>query len=168
METELTDHMKDRVKKKLKKDMDKKDLDEALGPEDSSTAPNDNLVKQSLRMDELVPDASHKAVYGATLSFLCRHASSDVDLMNKVALLNADYGVNISVPIYRAALRLGSVRGYESAAQFVRACQAALGRKPKTAEVKLLMKLGKLIPLRGQARRGNSIHSSLAVAKAKE
>jgi len=156
LEDELTTHLKDRVRKKLKKDMDQEDLDKALGPEDSSTAPNDNLVKQSLVMDELVPDAAQKAVYGATIAFVCRTAANDADLLNKVALLNADYGVDIPVPMYRAALRLGPTAGYESAALFARACQAALGRKPTAAEARTLIRLGKLISSRGQARSGVS------------
>jgi len=152
VEEELETHLKDRVRKKLKKDMDQKDLDEALGPEDAATAPNDNLVKQA-EMDDLVP-SEHNLVYGATLGFLCRTASSDVALLDKVALLNQEYGVSIPVPLYRTALRLGSVQGYESLNQFARACQAALGRKPTTAEARVLIRLGKLISRRGQARSG--------------
>jgi len=158
LEEELTTHLKDRVRKKLKKDMDQKDLDEALGPEDSSLAPNDSVVKQSLMMDDLVPDASQRAVYGATVAFVCRTASNDADLMNKVALLNSDYGVDIPVPLYRAAVRLGSTTGYQSVGQFVRACQAALGRKPTIAEAKTLIRLGKLLSSRGPARSGNTTH----------
>ena len=75
--------------------------------------------------------------------------------MNKVALLNSDYGVDIPVPLYRAAVRLGSTTGYGSMGQFVRACQAALGRKPTTAEAKTLIRLGKLLPSRGPARCGS-------------
>jgi hypothetical protein len=168
MENELTDHMRGRVKKKLKKDMDEQDADEALGPEDSSTAPNDNLVKQSeLMMDDLVPDQHRKAAYGGAVSYICRTASSDADLMNRVAGLNEEYEVRIPIPLYRAALRLGSVGEYDNANQFVRACQAALGRKPTTAEAKVLFRLGKLIPQRGQARSGVA-SSSLAVARTKE
>jgi len=154
MERELTDHMRDRVKKKLKKDMDQKDLDEALGPEESSAAPNDNVVKQA-------------AVYDATVAFLCRHASSDTDLMDKVALLHAEYGVEIPVPVYRAAAQLGDIGEYSSSSQFLRACRAALGRKPTTAEAQTLIKLGKLISRRGQDRNG-SRNPSLAVATGKE
>jgi hypothetical protein len=154
VEKELSEHLRDRVKKQIKKDMDGEDLDDSLG---ESTAPNDNLVKQSrMMMDDLVPDAGRKAAYGGAIAFVCRTASNDADLMNKVALLNTEYGVEIPVPLYRAALRLGSSSGYQSLNQFVRACQAALGRKPTTAEAKVLIRLGKLIPLRGQARSGST------------
>ena len=163
LEDELTTHMRDRVKKKLKEDMDKKDLDEALGPEDQSTS-NENVQKQAIRlaMDDLVPDRSRTAAYGGALSVLCRFATSDADLMNKVALLNSEYDVAITVPIYRAALHLGSAGEYGSLKAFSRACHAALGRQATLAEAKTLIRLGKLLSKRGQAR--GEKNSFLAVA----
>lgn len=168
LEQELTDHLKDRVRKKLKKDMDETDLNEALSPEDSSSS-NENIVKEGdrLMMDDLVADPSQRFVYGSTLSFLCRTASNDADLLNRVAELNMAYGVSIPVPVYRAALRLGSPSGYTSMSLFARACQAVLGKTPTIAEVKTLIRLGKLISRRGQARRGDPNHH-LAAASAKE
>lgn len=163
LETELTDHLKDRIRKKLKKEMDEDDLSQALKPEDSTTT-NDTVVKQSqsLMMDDLVPQ-DRRFAYGSTLSFVCRTASNDADLMNKVAELNAEYGVAIPVPMYRAALRLGSLQGYASFNQFNRACQAVLGKAPTIAEIQTLIRLGKLISRRGQARRGDK-NQTLAVA----
>ena len=163
IEDELTDHMRDRIKKKLKKDMDQKDLDEALNPEDQSSS-NENVQKQAvrLRLDDMVPDRSRVAAFGGAISVLCRHASSDADLLNKVAMLNSEYGVDISVPIYRAALRLGTTAEYGSLKVFERACRAALGRQATLAEAKILIRLGKLFSLRGQARGENK--SNLAVA----
>jgi len=169
LEQELTDHLKDRVRKKLKKDMDEQDLSEAPGPETpASTNENEGLVKegtQPLRMDDLVA-AEQRSRYGSTLSIMCRVASNDADLMNRVAGLNTEYGVSIPVPLYRAAVRLGSLGGYTSAQQFTRACQAVLGSTPTIAEVKTLIRLGKLISRRCQDRRGAETH--LAVATAKE
>ena len=167
LEQEITDHLKERVRKKLKKDMDEANADEAVS-HDTPSSTNEGLVKEGARfaMDELVADRSQRHVYGATLSFVCRSASSDADLMNRVALLNAEYGVSIPVPLYRAALRLGSLGGYNSSSQFLRACQAVLGTTPTSAEVKTLIRLGKLISRRYQDRRGNK--TDLVVAKAKE
>jgi hypothetical protein len=125
-----------------------------LNPEDASST-NENLAKQGDHMDDLVADAHRKVAYGSTLAFLCRTAGSDADLMDKVALLNQEYGVHIPVPLYRAALRLGSPGVYPSAEQFMRACQAALGRKPSQAEVLVVRKLGNFISRRGQARRAD-------------
>lgn len=164
LEQELADHLKDRIRKKIKKDMDEADAAAAPSPETPSST-NEGLVKEALMMDELV--APHqRAIYGATLSFVCRTASNEADLMNRVALLNAEYGVSIPVPLYRASLRLGSLGGYTSSTQFLRACQAVLGRTPTTAEVKTLIRLGKLISRRCQDRRGSQ--NPLAVANVKE
>ena len=167
LEQELADHLKDRVRKKLKKDMDQKELDEAISPETPSST-NETVIKEGARlvMDDLVASPTQKVIYGSTLSFLCRTAANDADLINKVAQLNAEYGVSIPVPVYRAALRLGSPSGYTALPQYARACQAVLGRTPTIAEVKTLIRLGKLISRRGQARR--ETQTSLAVATAKE
>lgn len=164
LEQELADHLKDRIRKKIKKDMDSENAEQALSPETPSST-NEGLVKESFHMDELV--APHqRPVYVATLSFVCRTASNEADLMNRVAALNSEYGVSIPVPLYRAALRLGSLGGYTSASQYMRACRAVLGSTPHTAEVKMLIRLGKLLSRRCQDRRGNK--NSLVVAKAKE
>ena len=165
LEQELMDHLKDRVRKKLKKDMDQADIEQALSLKTPSST-NEGIMKEGhLMMDDLV-DSHRRAAYGSTLASMCRSTSNDADLMNRVALLNTEYGVSISVPMYRAALRLGTLGGYSSISQFVRACQAVLGKTPTIAEVKTLIRLGKLISRRGQDRRGKE--PSLAVAKAKE
>ena len=168
LEDELTTHLKDRVRQKLKKEMDQKDIEEALSPAAESST-NDTIGKegQRLMMDDLVEDTKQRFAYGSTLSFLCRTASNDADLLNKVAELNAEYGVSIPVPVYRAALRLGSLKGYTDLPQFTRACQSVLGKTPTIAEVQTLIRLGKIISRRGQARRGDQNHT-LVVATAKE
>lgn len=168
LEQELTDHLRDRVRKKLKKDMDETDLNEAISPETPAST-NEGLIKEGaerLLMDELVADGAQRSRYGSSLSVMCRVASNDADLMNRVAVLNAEYGVSIPVPLYRAATRLGALGGYTSAQQFTRACQAVLGTTPTTAEVKTLIRLGKLISRRCQDRRG--AETNLVVATAKE
>lgn len=163
LEQELADHLKDRIRKKIKHDMDQADQP-AAGPETSST--NEGLVKQGLTMDDLLTPGQ-RPLYGATLSFLCKSASSEADLMNHVANLNAEYGVDIPVPLYRAALRLGSLSGYKSTNEFFRACRAVLGRAPTTAEAKTLVRLGKVISRRGQDRQEQA-NPPLAVANVKE
>jgi len=152
MEEDLVKHMRDRVKKRLKKDMDKKEQDEAMNLPDS-TAPNDSIVKQ--------------AAYSAAIFTAARFSSNDAILLDRIATLDAEHGVKIPVPLYRAALRLGSSVGYNSFPQFARACTAVLGRKPTVVEARVLIRLGKLISLRGQDRSRDST-SPLTVATAKE
>lgn len=165
LEQELTTHLTDRIRKKIKKDMDSGNVEQALSPETPAST-NEGLVKEGHQMDELVADRHQRVSYGGALSVLCRTASSEADLMNRVAVLNGDFGVSIPVPLYRAALRLGSFEGYTSEPQFVRACQAVLGKAPTPAEVNTLIRLGKLISRRCQDRRGNK--TPLAVATVKE
>ena len=152
LEEDLTNHLKDRVKKKVKKDMDKKDQDEAMNlPE--STAPNDSIVKQ--------------AVYSASIFTTVRFSSDDATLLDRVATLDAEHGIAVSVPLYRAALRLGSTDGYDSLSHFAKACRAVLGKAPTVDEAKVLIRLGKLISLRGQDR-SQDLFNSLTAATAKE
>lgn len=138
LENELAEHMKDRVLKRLKRDMEEKDREEALSSLPDSTAPNDNIVKQ--------------AAFRSAISTAVRFSSNEADLLNKVAMIDAEYGISVPVSLYRVALRLGSTSEYESLQQFARACHAALGRKPTVDEGKVLIRLGKLISLRGRAR----------------
>ena len=153
VEEDLATHLTDRVLKKLKKDMDEAGQSAKLSPENPSST-NESVVKEARRI-----------AYEGTMSFLCRTASNDAELMDKIATLNADYGIHIPVPLYRAALHLGSAEAYKDLPQFVRACRAVLGTQPTIAEARSLIVLGKIISRRGQARREDNY---LAVATAKE
>lgn len=148
LEDELAEHMKSRLKKRLKKDMDQKDQEEAAGLP-ASTSPNDNVVKQ--------------AAYRASLATMVHLASSDAQLMDRVAALDAEHGRQAPVALYRAAVRLGSYTGYESMHHFARACRAVLGRQPNTREARALLGLSKILSMRGQDRLGSNL-PSLAVA----
>lgn len=128
LEDELTTHLKDRVRKRVKDEMSQQDMDDALGPEDPSSS-NENLVKESF-------------------SLICRTASSDAEFFDRLSTLHAAEGVKIPVPLYRAAVRLGSLMEYGNMNQFSRACQAALGRRPTQAEARTLVRLGKLVSRR--------------------
>jgi hypothetical protein len=164
LEQDLAEHLMDRIRKKIKKDMDSSDVGQMLTPETPAST-TEGLVKEGqhrLTLADLV-QTPQRDLYGTTLSFVCRTASNEADLMNRVALLNGEYGIDIPVPLYRVALRLGTLKDYTSMPQFLRACQAALGTTPTIAEVKTLIRLGKLLSRRDQDRRGNS--TSLVVAK---
>lgn len=152
VEEDLVQHVKQRVVRRIKKDMDEKDREDAMDLP-ASTQPNDNVVKQ--------------AMFKTALQMAVRYSSNDVDLMDKVASVDAEHGLAIDREFYLAATRLGSSEGYDSVEHFVRAIRAALGRKPSVAEAKVLMRLSKLISLRGQDRTGGH-KNSLAVANGKE
>lgn len=142
VEKELTRHIMDRVKKRIKDDLSK---DEA--PAGDSMAPNDTLQKEAARQARV-------QTYKAGLDVLVRTASSDVALMNAIAEFNQSLGINIPVPLYRTALKVGSVGRYKSEAEFAKACRSALGRQASEAEIRTLVRLGHLLARRGQAHRG--------------
>lgn len=106
----------------------------APGPEDSSAAPNDNVIKEG------------RAVrYRAGLDALVETAKSPADLVNRIAAFNSSNGISIPVDLYRVALRVGSIGQYESDTDFLRASEDILGRKLNRDESRTLRRLGTLI-----------------------
>jgi len=140
LEDDLTHYLTDRVKKRIQDQMKRDDTEQALNPENpASDADNDTLVKEA---------SLHRAAavaYRANLDALVRVATSDIDLINRVATLNQQMGMHIPVEVYRAAVRLGSFSNHGSAHEFNRACRDVLGRMPSDVEVKTLVRLGKLV-----------------------
>lgn len=137
LEEEVVKQVKERALKRLRDDLKKKDVEEALqNTPDESTHTNDNLVKQ--------------ASYRSAIATAVRFSSNEASLLNQVAVIDADYGVQRPVTLYRTALKLGSVEGYSSLSQFFKACRTALGRQPSLLEAKELLRLSKLISMKGQ------------------
>lgn len=140
VKNDLKDHLTQQVTKQIKDEMKGKDVSDAL----DATAPNDSVQHEA-------------ALYAAALNGLVRTASSDVAFLNELAVFNKAAGVEISVPMYRAALRLGASTQYASQKHFVRACHAALGRQPSSSEIRVMAHLSVLL----SRRAGNNV----AVAK---
>lgn len=132
LEDDLVDHMKSRVDKKLRDQMDKKDREEALGLP-PSTGDNDNLIKQS------------NTLHHASVLKAIKACTSTSHLMDRVALLDANAKLRVDVSIYRASVRLGSTAQYSSLPEYFHACRAALGRTPTKNETETLLRLGKII-----------------------
>ena len=134
---DLKKHLLQQVTKQIKDEMKGKDVQDAL-----STAPNDTV--------------QHEArAYAAGLRSIVRTANSDIALLDAVAAFNRDTGVKIPVPIYRAALKLGPSTKFSGSQEFVRACQAALGRQPSTAEIRVLARFSTLLTRQASVRAGN-------------
>jgi hypothetical protein len=134
---DLKKHLRKQVQKQIKDEIKNDDVSDAL----DSTAPNDTV--------------QHEATYRAGLDAIVRTASSDVALVDAVAAFNKAAGVQIPVPIYRAALKLGASDKYSGSTEFVRACHAVLGRQPNPAEIRVLARLSSLLSRRSSARSGN-------------
>jgi len=138
LEDEIVAKILERAQTRLQKDLAKGDAEVALSPENSTSAPNDNIVKEGLS----------KQAYLSGLGALVTTSSSDADLVNRVATFNESAGISISVGIYRAALYAGHTGQYSDFKGFLGACENALGRRPTTAESMTLIRLGRLISQR--------------------
>lgn len=130
----------DRIERRVKDELDKKPQ---ISPEESSAAPNDTLVKEASRK------ASRNA-YEASVKAMVRMASSNADLLNKVAVLDEQFGVKASVNVYRTVLSTGPVSKYGSVEGFLKVCRDILGRNPTQSESRALVRLGHILSFANQ------------------
>jgi len=140
LEDDMVRVVKERVQKRLREEL----ATPSVRPSDSSIRTNSNIVKDA---------------YIAGLDAIVRTASTDANMLNAIAAFNRINGVNIPIPLYRAALKVGSVTRYSSVEAFLESCAAALGRKPAKEEALTLLRLGKLLA-RGGSVGGNYKHGS--------
>ena len=145
IEQELEQHLLDRVKTRIKEKLQQEVVNDALEGE-SSTAPNDNVVKEAA--------ASKVRTYLAGLDALTKTASSDVALVDALAAFNSRVGVRVPVPIYRAALEVGPHTKYSTVESFKSACTTVIGRAPTLQEAKTILRISKLLS-RGRSSGGS-------------
>lgn len=138
---ELTDEVRkyvlDTVKKSLKEDLSKATLAPAILP--PTDAPNDTVVKQA---------RAKRSQYIAGVNRLVRTASSDRELVQKIARWNHQNAIFVPEILYRTALKVGSSHKYASLRSFLGKCQESLGRAPSLGEARTLVRLAKLISIR--------------------
>ena len=142
LEDELTEHLLDRVKSRLK---DQMTSDKPAPSPSEPTSSTETLVKQGA-----------SKVYQASLQMLVSSSPTDAHLLDRVASLNQSLGIHIPREVYAAALKTGGAYKYANLKQFLGACQDALGRQPTLAEARTLVRLGKLISRRGAAGTSSS------------
>lgn len=150
LENELVEFMRNKVQKRLKEEMQPPPDTSTPTPEQSVAESNDSVVKEAARVSR----------YLGGLDAITLTASDNVDLITSIAVLNNYYGVNLSRQVYAASVKLGSLSKYKTASAYWKACKKAFGREPTIPEVKVLLRLGKII-----ARRQAMGVRSLAVAK---
>jgi hypothetical protein len=139
---EIKKTLLDKVKEDLVAEITKSKLtEEAANPAPTPTDPNDNVIKQAARIRR----AGMRVAYQAAVREIIHTASSDTDLVNRVATLNGELGVSVPQFVYRAALKVGSSDNYRDLHGFLSGCRSALGREPTGSEAKTLMRLAKLI-----------------------
>ncbi len=135
IEDQVLDDVADRLEQKIRE----RGVEDALNPEDSSAAPNQNLNKGA---------ASPRRMYVASLKAISTASKSDAALMNSVAFYNQSLGVEIPVSTYRSALRIGSVKRY-SRERFFDVCTRAFGRRLSRSEHRTMLGLCTLFSHRG-------------------
>lgn len=139
---ELEDRIVTKILTKARRRIEDQFLDDdkpAPTIEQSTSEPNDNVIKEATTVDG----------YLNVLNTVIKTAKSEQELIQRVALLNTSVGVSIHPTIYRTALKLGSVGQYKSLNGYLSACASALGRKPTLNEAKTLIRLGKIISQMG-------------------
>lgn len=135
---EVVQTVTDRAKKRIKDDLRKDDEADNLGPEDSTAWTNDSIVKQAKAES-----------YRNSLAVLSRTASSDVELVDRFASLNAAYGIKVHRDVYRASLKVGSLASYSSMSRFLKACKHSLNRDITPADARIMLRIGKLLSRQG-------------------
>lgn len=138
IEDEVKKYILDNVKKTLKEDVAKSQLGGALLPADTSSAPNDTVVKQ----------ARTKEAYLSGVRKTLRTSTSDREVIQKIARLNQAFAIFLPVSVYRTALKIGGSHKYGSLQEFLGKCEACLGRQPTPGESRALVRFAKLLSTR--------------------
>jgi len=134
--------VRDKVRKRIEDDLKAEEVEDALGPEDSTAWPNDTVHKEGTR--RYVRLAAANAYRGA-VNALVRTASSDVAFLDGLAELNGSFGIRVPLHVYRTALAVGPFDGYENVRHFLGACRDASGNALSPADVRVLVRIGKLL-----------------------
>jgi len=130
LQDEVYEAVTQRVVQKIKDDLQKKDTEEAISPEESSMEPNDSIIKEG---------------YTGAVKGLLKKASSEVEFIDSLAAVNRAFGVRLSRDLYRAALKVGPTTAYPNLNRFLTACHHAVGRQVTPADVRALVRIGKLL-----------------------
>lgn len=134
LEDRVMQDVLDRVEKRVNDEINKKKAPKS--PEDSSAAQNDTLQ---------AAQKTARSAYAASVNVMVRTASNEADLLNKVALLDAHFGVQTSVAVYRTVLSAGSVAKHGSVEGFLKVCRDTLGHPLSLNESRALVRLGQIL-----------------------
>lgn len=136
---EIKQYVLDNLKKSLKEDLSKSDLTKALLPPDASISPNDTVVKQA---------RAKRSAYLSRVRGIVRVASTDREIIQKIAILNREYAIFVPEVLYRTVLKVGGSHRYASLPSFIDGCRGYLGRNPTLTEARTLIRLAKLLSTR--------------------
>jgi hypothetical protein len=135
-EEDLVKHLQERAIRKVKKDLEKEDQEDALDKDPVSD--NDNLVKEGS--------------FRASLREAVRFSSNEEDLICRVASVDARAGLVLAPSIYKTAALLGPFSDYRSERHYKSSCTRLLGYTPSDERMAWLIRLGKILSLRDRDR----------------
>jgi hypothetical protein len=144
---EVYEEVQKRVKDKAKEDIHREDIEDAI---DSTMSPNDTIHKEGAKR---MLRAAVGHAYRGSVTALVKTASSDAAFVNGLAELNRAFGVEIPVAVYRASLKVGSSTKFSTTGQYLEACRIALGRSMNPADVRVMVRVGRLLSLVGSTTR---------------
>jgi hypothetical protein len=148
IQDDLKKFVLDSVQDQLKSELEKSKIRDQAGLP-SSDAPNDTVVKQA----RVQRRAGMKRAYSASLREILATSGTDADLMNRVATLNMEIGIQVPVSVYRGALKVGARNSYRDVNLFLRAASKALGHQPTPNEARTMIRLASLLEAHRYTRR---------------
>lgn len=134
--------IQDRVKERAEKDIQDKEKEKALQPEDSSMWQNESIRKEAALL-------MAKKAYKGSLESLLRIAKTDIAFVEGLASLNPSFGIHIGQDVYRAVLNVGPINKFASMDRYLLACRQVMGRSPTPAEFRVMARIGKLLTRMG-------------------
>jgi hypothetical protein len=132
LEDDVENYVLENVRTRIQDKLRKKNQDQAATGE-LATSTNDNVVKQA------------RNKYASEVDTLIKVARNDGDLMDRLAVLNESYGIDLDKDFYRAVLQTGSSAQYEKTATFIRACEKHMRRRVHEKEAQNLWCLGQIL-----------------------
>jgi len=122
-------------------------LDKVLDDLKDLISEEEDSGESSISLNETVIKEGSVESYKAKVRYLAASSMSSSDFIFRLASFNSHSGVQIESPLYRAALKLGSLNRYKSPMDFKLACIRALGRKPDKGDFTTLAHIAKLVSL---------------------
>jgi len=141
LEDEVTTYVLQRVKKKIQEQMRSDREKDMASPENSTLGLNNTIIKEAIFNER-------RASYRAGVFALVKTASSDVDLVDRIARYNQSLGVDIPIDVYRTIVAVGSTSQFKNVEDYLRRCRVAAKRPFTKPECMTLIRLGKLLEVR--------------------
>jgi hypothetical protein len=123
----------DKVKGKIEAELSAEKAVSGPTPEQSTAAPNDNIVKQA---------------YSRKLALLLKNSKDSLDFIIRLAAYNERLGIRLPTSTYRIAAVVGVPRKKETLVGFVQRCNKAASHVLSIKELKQIVRIAKLLSIK--------------------